>query len=152
MFCDLQLSRLLIGILMLFTDVCCDVLTSGHWRQFVVLHFWFSNNLSSMLSDLFCMKLLPIDGFFFTAITILVSPITWLRSSDASWRIFLNDDNSVRCTSSVSCHFNVDQRGIWSPFGGLFYSIWKCYIQVLRAQRVGVHLARTHLRFFDVFL
>ena len=37
-----------------------------------------------------------------------------------------NNTRTVRGTSSVRVAekiFNVDQRGIWSPFGGLFYSI-----------------------------
>ena len=67
-----------------------EVFTKGHWEQFVVLHFWFGNVVCSVLSFLFWTILSPMDGFFFNAITIFVSPMICCNASTQSCIILVN--------------------------------------------------------------
>ena len=50
---DLQFNVFGKRIMELFTVTEFDMLTSGHWAQFVLLHFWFGRSLCSMLNTLF---------------------------------------------------------------------------------------------------
>ena len=76
-------------------------------------HFWFSSCVSSNDNILFRTTELPMDGFFFTAITILVLPMIVIRSFSASLMIFLKASISLKWKSGnvkvslSSCAFSV---------------------------------------------
>ena len=89
-FLDLQFS--VCGSLsrLLLTCSVVLVLERGHCMHPGPPHFWFSRSASSHDRILFWTTELPMDGFFFTAMTILVLPMIVNRSGSASLIIFLN--------------------------------------------------------------
>ena len=73
---------------LLFTVAVVFVLTSGHCMQPGPPHFWFSSCFSSKDNTLFLTTVLPIEGFFLIARTILVLPMILFKSGSASLMIF----------------------------------------------------------------
>ena len=84
---------------MLLTFVVVLVVTSGHCKQLVAPHLWFSNCISSVESILFFNTVLPMDGFFLMAMMIFVSPIIVCKSVSESFIIFLKVSISLKKNS-----------------------------------------------------
>ena len=101
-FLDLRFRFFYFRTAMLLTVIWLDVLMRGHCWQFCALHFWFSNLSCTLHNSLFFTTVLPIEGFFLMAKTILVSPIKVWMSVAESLSIFLKSfSSSKKCTGNV---------------------------------------------------